>query len=287
MAGDPWDTSNQEFYNSQEAWNARYIGNPTTYWDSVNQGSSDIGGEPGGDQMYIDTQAYEPSPGYEEPPSDYSGFGQGDTGQNNVPIGTNPAIGQSAEEAARWRSQSVFGTGSGGGSAGGGGSRGGGGSLGGYGSSSSDLSRNWTTSKEQYQPPEMYDPNIVKPTLSIPGYTGPEYSQTEIDRMTQQKAAPGLRRMRSKMQKVAGQYYENPNVKKMTLREALAGYGEGIESVMGGATTAAETSYAREYSAKSDAAIRNWQAQTQQATLQYQKDWEDYTKQYTKVTTRA
>ena len=67
----------------------------------------------------------------------------------------------------------------------------------------------------------------------------------------------------------------------------MAGYGEGLESVMSGATTAAETSYARQYQAASDAAIRNWQAQVSQAQLQYQKDWDEYMKQYTKITTRA
>lgn len=56
-----------------------------------------------------------------------------------------------------------------------------------------------------------------------------------IKSLTQQFAAPGVRRLRQALQTATGGYYENPNVKAMTLRQALEGYGSGLESVMAGA----------------------------------------------------
>ena len=62
-----------------------------------------------------------------------------------------------------------------------------------------------------------------------------------------QYAAPGLRSMRNVLQAETGKYYANPNVKRMTLREALRGYGEGISNILAGARNTARTQTNQEY----------------------------------------
>lgn len=64
-----------------------------------------------------------------------------------------------------------------------------------------------------------------------------------IQQLTMQKAAPGLREMRQQLSRASGAGYANPNVKRMALREALAGYGEGVGSLMSAATSAATSEY--------------------------------------------
>jgi hypothetical protein len=44
--------------------------------------------------------------------------------------------------------------------------------------------------------------------------------------------------------------YDNPNVKRMTLRDALQGYGSGLENVMAGALKTGAGIYGQEYGAQ-------------------------------------
>lgn len=83
---------------------------------------------------------------------------------------------------------------------------------------------------------------------NLPTYSAPVWNQKEIDSLTQLRAAPGLRALRNQIRQVTGANYENPNVKRMTLRDALAGYGQGVSSVMGSASQAAASEYGQKYS---------------------------------------
>ena len=94
-------------------------------------------------------------------------------------------------------------------------------------------------------------PTYTAPELeAIPEYTAPEEDTrssigrgggggSRIGQLTSQLAAPGIRSLRLQAQQIAGQHFANPNAKKMTLRQALAGYGAGLESVVSGARAAA------------------------------------------------
>jgi hypothetical protein len=103
-----------------------------------------------------------------------------------------------------------------------------------------------------------------------PDYVAPTYDEGRIESLAQQKAAPGLRAARSQIQQIQGKYEENPNVKAMTLREALAGYGLAVANVMGGAETSAESEYGREYGTQERQAEINYQGATTTAQTQFQ-----------------
>jgi hypothetical protein len=87
----------------------------------------------------------------------------------------------------------------------------------------------------------------------MPGYS--------VQSIAQENAAPGLRDLRQQVSRISGQYYQNPNLRRMTLREALAGYGKGAGEIMSSANESATHEYATMMGIKStnqrDAANRN------------------------------
>ena len=87
-----------------------------------------------------------------------------------------------------------------------------------------------------------------EPVLEVP-----EYDEKKVSALTQKRAAPGVRRLREATRSAMTETYDNPNVKKMTVRDALAGYGTGLENVMAGAGTTARAEYGQEYAASVDA----------------------------------
>jgi hypothetical protein len=143
----------------------------------------------------------------------------------------------------------------------------------GYGSGSYGGGESGNTTEGRISFPSI---NTSPPTYVEPvGYTPPDpykaepWDESKIESKTQRKAAPGLRTLRGQMQKVTGGYYENPNVKRMTLREAFAGYGQGLENVMTGAEKEAETEYAREYGIKAEEGKINYQTALTKAGMDY------------------
>ncbi len=110
--------------------------------------------------------------------------------------------------------------------------------------------------------------------MSADKFAAPGRNTARINELAGQKSAAGLRAMRSQIQKAMGQTYRNPNVKRMTLRDALAGYGQGIENVMTGAQTAASNEYEKEYGTSVNEAATNWQADYNIKM----KDWENKVK---------
>jgi hypothetical protein len=116
-------------------------------------------------------------------------------------------------------------------------------------------------------PPDLTPP--VYPT-TIPTYTPPAYDTKRVQALTELAAAPGMRNLRTQMREAQGKYYENPNVKRMTLRDAMAGYGLGMENVMGGARSQATQQYQAEYAPEVTAAQTNYQAEINRMNAQYQ-----------------
>ena len=103
------------------------------------------------------------------------------------------------------------------------------------------------------------------PFKQIPIYQAPRWNESEIDRLQQKRAAPGLRAMRSQMNRVGNVSSDNPNVKRMTLRDALAGYGQGLSGVMGQAGATAAGEYSNKYGREVSNAQFGWQGQAQNA----------------------
>jgi len=106
--------------------------------------------------------------------------------------------------------------------------------------------------------------------IKYPSYTVPERRPERVEELTQQLAAPGVRGLRTQVQRAIGRRYVNPQVARMTLREALAGYGAGLESVMGGARTTALGQYETEYAPQAEKARLEYQTGISRA----QSEWE-------------
>jgi len=56
-----------------------------------------------------------------------------------------------------------------------------------------------------------------------------------VKALTQKALAPRLRQLRSALERALVRSYENPNVRRMIVRGALEGYGQGIEEARAGA----------------------------------------------------
>lgn len=124
------------------------------------------------------------------------------------------------------------------------------------------------------------------PTDPVAGtFTAPEWDEREVSRLAQMRAGPGLRMLRREAQRASGQYYENPNVKRMTMREAFAGMGMGIGPVLAGATTGAAQEYGARYQSEYGAALTSYQAQQNAMMAAYQAAMQEYMAERETVTT--
>lgn len=119
----------------------------------------------------------------------------------------------------------------------------------------------------------------------MPTYEAPEINKRAMKAATQKLAAPGKRMLRETVQQAMGKNFENPNVRKMTLREALQGYGTGLEKVMSGAGREARSNQMAELDLQREQEMANFQQQTKTAMQSYQNAWSDYLKGEETVTT--
>ena len=121
----------------------------------------------------------------------------------------------------------------------------------------------------------------------MPTFVAPEMDKRKTRALQQKLAAPGIRTLRQTMQQAMGKNYENPNVRKLTLREALQGYGSGLEKVMSGAGREARSEQMAELDLQRQEQMANFQAQTNLAMQSYQNAWQDYLKGSETVTTTS
>jgi len=120
---------------------------------------------------------------------------------------------------------------------------------------------------------------------TVPAFQVPEWDEKEIGRLAQKKAAPRLRSLRRQMEREAGRQYENPNVKRMTLRQAMEGYGLGIGSVVSEAEAAGRAEYGQKYSREFAGAQTTYAAQTQALMQSYQNAFTAYMQSMQQTTT--
>jgi hypothetical protein len=118
----------------------------------------------------------------------------------------------------------------------------------------------------------------------MPKFKAPEWNEKAIKKKTQRNAAPGVRQLRHTVQQAMGRNYENPNVRRMTMRDVLAGYGMGLEGVMAGAAQQAQQEYAQEYSKDYNAAQINYQTDVNALMASYNNAWRKYLSSGTQVT---
>lgn len=137
-----------------------------------------------------------------------------------------------------------------------------------------------TTTQRNIPPENVPIPQIGK----LPEFKMPEWDENRISELTQQESAPDIRRLRQQVREVQGKYYDNPNVKRMTLRDAMAGYGMGLEDVMAGARRRAQSEYAAEYGPQATKAQAEYQAELSKVMATYQAAWQDYQNKIAKQT---
>jgi hypothetical protein len=115
-------------------------------------------------------------------------------------------------------------------------------------------------------PVPIYNPSFK----NLPAYNAPKWNEGEIDTLTQKRAAPGLRDLRQQVQRVTGRRYDNPQVGRMTLREALQGYGSGVSKVMGSASETASNEYSQKFGRESQNAQNEYASNVAQTSAENQ-----------------
>jgi len=129
-----------------------------------------------------------------------------------------------------------------------------------------------------------FDPDAVMPELEIPTFKAPEFDDRSVRAKAQRIAGPQIRRLRDVVQAAAARNYDNPNVRKMTLRQALAGYGQGLGDVMTGAHREAQAEEMQEFQTDYGEALQNWSARVAAANRVYDSAFQKYLAEATRVT---
>lgn len=120
-------------------------------------------------------------------------------------------------------------------------------------------------------------PMMAMPTMSdVPALTLPKIDPRRIAALQQQHAAPGIRSAREALQASVDDSSDNPNVRRMTLREALQGYGAGLGNVMEGAGRTARQEHGQEVELAGQEAMANWKMQHERAMADYNAKMQAY-----------
>lgn len=109
---------------------------------------------------------------------------------------------------------------------------------------------------------------------AVPEMDWPEFDESKVKRLAQEHAAPGIRTLREAYQTAAARLPTTPQA-RLTLKEALRGYGTGLESVMAGAKRTARAEVGEEFAIETAQAQQEFAAQLaveqQRAALEQQR----------------
>ena len=130
-------------------------------------------------------------------------------------------------------------------------------------------------------------PWYVAPVYKAPGtFSAPRYNEGKIASLTQTQSAGAVRGLRSAMQRLSGQRSDNPNAKRMLLRDAMAGYGQGLQNAISRASESARGLYNTEYAALADVAKTNYITDAQAKQAKYQADIQSAVARYNAEATK-
>jgi hypothetical protein len=129
-----------------------------------------------------------------------------------------------------------------------------------------------TTGKES-----TYRPSYAKigtlPTLTYDKFTAPERDENRVSNLRMKASGAGLRELRRQTQMtVQSASGLDPTMRRMTLKDALMGYGSGVSKVMGQADQSAQRQYESEYQDKYKESMINYSAGISKANTQYQAE---------------
>ena len=157
-------------------------------------------------------------------------------------------------------------------------SQGGSGGSGGSRSSGPQPTGSTSTSSVSFEGSAPTAPKIGKLEL-------PKFDKRAVRALTQKIAAPATRRLSEGLQTALNVQSDNPNVRRMTLREALQGYGTGLESALSGAGQQARQEHQQEIAQEGQEAQMNWQAQNNAAMQAYNNAFQKYMASATRTQT--
>lgn len=117
---------------------------------------------------------------------------------------------------------------------------------------------------------------------TTPSYNAPKWDEGAISDLTQKRSSAGVRALRQQMSRASASGYDNADVKRMTLRDALTGYGTALSSVMGEASEAAASEYGKKYGYEVDSAktayqgkLDVWQTEKAHELAEQQNEWSE------------
>jgi len=127
------------------------------------------------------------------------------------------------------------------------------------------------------QKASTYQPSYAKvgtlPTLNYGTFTAPARDENRLSALRMKASGAGLRDLRRQTQSmVAGASGLDPTMRRMTLKDALMGYGSGVSKVMGQADQSAQRQYESEYADKYKESMINYSAGISKANTEYQAE---------------
>lgn len=130
-------------------------------------------------------------------------------------------------------------------------------------------------------PLPKYEKTKLPAAPSISQYYAPTPDMGRIQLLTQEAAAPGVRKLRGGLTEAlqTAARAENPNVQALLSRKALEGYGGGLEDIMGGARREGMGLYAPEYAALTEQEKMNWLAERERELMNYKAVLDKYYEQ--------
>ncbi len=134
---------------------------------------------------------------------------------------------------------------------------------------------------------QQFTPSGTAPALpKLPTLEMPKFDRRAIAAETQLQAGPQVRRLRDVTARSLSGGFENPNVRRMTVRQALQGYGGGLASILQGARRAAVQTQLPEYTAQVGAAQRTFEANVANLQNEYSNLWRQFMTTGTTTTTQ-
>lgn len=120
------------------------------------------------------------------------------------------------------------------------------------------------------------------PTVMGGSFNAPIYNEKDVAGIQQTLAAPQVRNLREALGAMNVQATDdNPNARRAMLRDALKGFGVGLDSVMGGAYGQALSAYGQKYNSQYSAALTSFQSAEQAKQNNFNATLEAWMKQGT------
>ena len=99
------------------------------------------------------------------------------------------------------------------------------------------------------------------PTLEYDSFTAPTRDPNRVGALRSRASGAGLRDLRRQTQQaIQGTSGMDATMRRMTLKDALMGYGSGVSKIMGQADRIAQSQYEQEYGDKFKESLLNYQA---------------------------